>query len=39
MTQSHPQAIQTIATQSARATVRSLRTVAFSLLVDQALSA
>jgi hypothetical protein len=46
MTQSNPQPIQTVVAQSARVTtgsfaasVRSLRTVALSLLVDRALSA
>jgi hypothetical protein len=43
MTQSSPQPIQTVATQSARVSAGSIaasvRTVAFSLLVDRALSA
>ena len=46
MTQSNPQQVQTVAAQSTRVTngsfaasVRGLRTVALSLLVDRALSA
>ena len=46
MTQSNPQQVQTVAAQSARVTtgsfgasMQSMRTVAFSLLVDRALSA